>query len=102
MSALHHVSMALDDPGWAVMAGAVYAGDSVVLLDRAARELQLGIAANAAATLWTLLAQGSRVRWLLPAMERVSDAFLPDTVEVIDEAHWLHLVVGNPLLLEWS
>ncbi len=102
MAALHHVSMALDDPAWAVMAGALDDGDSVVLLDRAARELQLGSAANAAAALWPLLAQRTRVRWMLPGIERVSDTVLPDTVAVIDEVHWLQLVVGNPLLLEWS
>jgi len=102
MSALHHVSMALGDPAWAIMAGALDDGDSVVLLDRAARESQRGVAANVEAALWPLLARRSRVRWLLPEIERVSGAILPDAVEVIAEAHWLDLIVGSPLLLEWS
>jgi hypothetical protein len=103
MSVLHHVAMALEDAeAWKVMAGALLDGDSVVLLDRAARELQLGSAANAAAALWPLLAQRTRVRWMLPGIERVSDAILPDAIEVIGEAQWLQLVVGNPLLLEWN
>jgi hypothetical protein len=103
MSALHHVSMPLEDAeAWKVMAGALVDGDSVVLLDCAARDLQLGSSASAQAEPWPLLAQRPHVRWLLPNIERLGVATLPDAIELIDEQHWLDLIVACPLLLEWS
>jgi hypothetical protein len=103
MSALHHVSMPLEDAeAWTVMAGALVDGDNVVLLDRAARDLQVGGSASAVVEPWPLLAQRPRVRWLLPNIERVGVATLPDTIELIDERHWLDLIVACPLLLEWN
>ncbi len=103
MSVLHHVSMPLEDAeAWKIIAGALLDGDCVVLLDRAARDLQLAGSTRTDEGPWPLLAQRARVRWLLPTIERVGTATLPDAIEWIDEAHWLELLVAHPLLLEWN
>ncbi len=100
---LQHVSTALDDAStWAAIADALVDGDIVVLLDRAARELQEARPASAGAAIWGLLGERRAVRWLLPTPERIDAAALPNVIEVVDELHWLDLIAAHGVLLEWT
>lgn len=92
MAVLHHVSMdAGDEAAWAEFLAALAEGDSVVLLDRAARRPpgQIGLR--------------PQVRWLLPASERGEQAPpLPAGLDEIDAHDWWTLIAAHPVLLEWN
>lgn len=95
MNTLHHVSLAVaNSAAWQEFLAALDDGDSVVLLDRAARDVQ-GDA--------RCIAGYPGVRWLLPGCERQADLLeLPSGLIEIDARDWWQLVVTRAVLLEWS
>lgn len=95
MGALHHLSLSpANSAAWQEFLAALDDGDSVVVLDRAARELQRD---------GTCIAGHPGVRWLLPACERGEE--LPELQSgliEIEARDWWQLIVTHAVLLEWS
>lgn len=94
MGVLHHVSMSADDQSaWALFLDTLGDGDTVVLLDQAARSLQLAGAR---------IRGRSEVRWLLPSAERGADGPPPAGIDEVADSDWWLLIAAHPALLEWS
>ncbi len=95
MSVLHHLWITPDDgPGWVEFLRALEAGDSVVLLDRAARALHDDAR-------W--IERYPQVSWSLPICERAFDAPLaPVGVVEITPQDWWQMIMSHPVLLEWN
>ncbi|MBV6413736.1 MAG: hypothetical protein DYH17_06030 [Xanthomonadales bacterium PRO6] len=89
---LHHIGYGAADRRWTLLAGALAAGDVVVLLDHAARD------APACAQRIATLVPG--VRCCLPAVEY--GLCSSTEIEIISDAHWWRLIASHEVLLEWS
>lgn len=85
---LHHVSLGVGDPRWALLARALAPGDVVVLLDRAANDCAACVAQVDVA-----------VRWCVPDAQ---DVEAPPPVERIDDRAWWALIEASEVLLEWA
>lgn len=95
MGVLHHLSLSVDDPpAWEQFLATLDDGDSVVLLDQAARAIQRDAAC---------IARRPSVRWLLPECERGANATaLPTGIIEITEHDWWQLLAVHAVLLEWN
>ena len=95
MAILHHLALTVDDqPAWNEFLAALADGDSVVVLDQAARALQLDSGR---------VERHPQVRWLLPSCERRAEVqLLPADIIQIDTSEWWQLIAAHPVLLEWN